>query len=72
MRRWVDAWIFGAESFGAELTLALSCNGAQLTWRSVEAALSWDGAELLAPSWAALTWQGTEIIHPSENTRLPF
>ncbi len=29
-------------------------NGAELSWRSVEAALSWGGAETL--SWAALSW----------------
>ncbi len=46
MRRWVDDWIFGAESYGAEMTSALSCNGAKSTWRSDEVALSWGGAEL--------------------------
>ncbi len=64
----VDACIF---LFGAELTLVLSCNGAKLMWRSVEAALSWGSAQLLALSWGsaqllalswtALTWQGTQL-----------
>jgi hypothetical protein len=41
MRRWVYAWIFGAE-----LTSALSCNGAQLKWRWVVGA-ELSGAHLI-------------------------